>query len=239
MLPYFPERDSTRDSYASVTRVINATQSESKRKSLQNWIARTGKEKAEKISEASRNRGSKFHDDVKQYWKGQRDGIHQSIKYFLENSGIEIEFCESWIYSDKYGYKGIVDMVAKYKGKGCIVEWKTSNKDKKSEQMGDAKLQVSAYANAVEEMYKIKIETALVIVAVERELVKEFNPFSIPEKYYTFQIFELNEKQINRSFTRFAKKVLDYKNPEYLDLREKMRKGKSTPTLAPSNPFSI
>lgn len=104
--------------------------------------------------------GSKIHDWIESYCKGEQPGMPEEddvllgvtafIDWVKEN---KVQFVESemYLYSEKHDYCGMVDAVAKIKGsqKLYIIDYKTSNG-----LYNDVMLQTAAYASAYKEMTK-------------------------------------------------------------------------------------
>jgi len=75
-------------------------------------------------------------------------------------------------YEDRYA--GTTDLVAEYRGKLAIVDFKQSIRPKRHEFITDYFHQLAAYACAHDWMFSTKIEFAAVLVAVQDGTTQEF-----------------------------------------------------------------
>lgn len=85
-----------------------------------------------------------------------RNGVLAFLKW-IDTEKFKIKFGEKHIYSKKYDYAGIADAVATRKGKTVLIDYKTS-----SGVYDEMRFQVSAYANALDEM-GIKIDERWIV----------------------------------------------------------------------------
>ena len=75
-------------------------------------------------------------------------------------------------YPDKYA--GTADCVGVYEGKETIIDFKQSNKPKKTEYIDSWLLQTSAYALAHNVVYKSNITSCVILVCTVDKLFQEF-----------------------------------------------------------------
>ena len=64
------------------------------------------------------------------------------------------------------GYAGTFDMLAIINGEYCLIDWKTSYKEKPEEQLSDYRQQLGGYSQAIELMYDIEINRAICAISV-------------------------------------------------------------------------
>lgn len=239
-----PEKN--RKDYPRVTTVLKNTMSVSKRKSLGYWRATVGKEEAERISEEAKTRGNRFHLQAENFARGLKEHtyISPSIEAFLIENEIQIVLCEQKIYNDELIYQGRLDMLYWSLKRSCygVLDWKTSYKPRPPAYFSDHKLQVSAYAKAIELMYSITVSEAMIVVAVPK-LCENNDPFAVPEELWDFQTNFQEAKTLKRSFNRFAKKVEEFRCPAINIIKDKnatITKSKPIiPLICPNDPFSV
>ena len=107
---------------------------------------------------------------------------------------------EKKVYSRDYEYAGTVDAVANINGKFCIVDFKTSAKIYK-----EAYVQLSAYAQAIEEIKGKPVELA-VILRLDKEEEKYQEAAFEPSKY--LEVFDMAMKIKRFQSTRIKKEKL-------------------------------
>jgi len=76
---------------------------------------------------------------------------------------------EKQLYSDRFQTAGTVDLVAEYKGKVSVIDWKTSKRSKTIEEIPSYFIQTSFYALCMFEKYKIVVPNLVIAMAVEEE----------------------------------------------------------------------
>ena len=146
----------------SVTTILSKTQSEHKRKKLDEWRARVGYTEAARITQKAANRGTEMHFILENYINGigylnlsekgaeARLMAHEVVKGLPELSkvfGSEV----SLAYDNKWA--GSTDLVCEFKGKPTILDFKQSNKPKKEEWIEDYYYQIAAYSLAHKKQY--------------------------------------------------------------------------------------
>lgn len=165
----------TGNKHKSVTTVIS--NNPKKKKSLSEWRQRVGQEKAQRISTRSATRGTKYHKLVENYFNNEHDpSVHKdtplvwmmfnSSRKILDNIN-NIYLQEAALYSDFLKIAGRVDCIAEYNGKLSIIDFKTSAEEKKEAYLYDYYVQEMAYACMLQELYNIKVEQLVTIVACE------------------------------------------------------------------------
>jgi genome maintenance exonuclease 1 len=165
----------TGNKHKSVTTVIS--NNPKKKKVLSEWRQRVGQEKAQRISTRSATRGTKYHKLVENYFNNEHDPlVHKdtplvwmmfnSSRKILDNIN-NIYLQEAALYSDYLKIAGRVDCIAEYNGKLSIIDFKTSAEEKKEAYLYDYYVQEMAYACMLQELYNIKVEQLVTIVACE------------------------------------------------------------------------
>lgn len=148
----------------SVTTILSATQSESKKQSLKQWRDRVGEAEAERIVKYSCDVGTLTHTHIQSRLIGD-DGlpgsnpIRVSARAIGESHlafhwrdvthiyGIETDLAIPGLYAGATDCIGVIDNCL------AIVDIKTSRKAKTDDHVRDYFLQVAAYAMAFEHMY--------------------------------------------------------------------------------------
>ena len=163
------------NNYPSITTVIGANPK--KQAALARWRARVGKEAAQKKSNTSSTRGTRFHKLAEDYLNNELDldkykdqplprYMFKSSKRTLERIN-NIYLQEAALYSDKLKIAGRVDCIAEFDGVLSIIDFKTSDKIKKEEYLYDYYVQECAYAMCLDECYGIRVKQLVTIVAIE------------------------------------------------------------------------
>jgi genome maintenance exonuclease 1 len=169
----------------SVTTILQATQPEEKRKSLEAWKQREGLERAEKIKNEAANRGSIMHRVVEGYLLGQRHadlsdlgrqaGVMAEIIY---NEGLKDHMQEIWGTEVTLYYPGLYagasDLVGIYDGRESIMDFKQANKPKRKEWITDYFLQLAAYATAHNQVYDTNINSGTILMCTKDNYFQKF-----------------------------------------------------------------
>jgi genome maintenance exonuclease 1 len=161
--------------YASATTVIS--NNPKKVEIINRWRKRVGVEEANRISAYSTNRGNKYHKLVENYLNNKHDPNlyrDQPLIWIMFNSSLKIldninniYLQEAALYSDYLKIAGRVDCIAEYNGKLSIIDFKTSAEEKKEEYLYDYYVQEITYACMLQELYGLKVEQLVTIVACE------------------------------------------------------------------------
>ena len=165
------------DPVPSVTTILSATQPAEKRAALANWRKRVGTEEAQRVTTTAANRGTVMHNILEHWALGQYDTynpgnniVHQQAKAMAAEviKNIEPDIQEIWgtevMLCLPQLYAGTTDLVGMYKGKQTIMDFKQTNKPKKTEWVDDYFMQGAAYALAHNEMYETKIENIAIFM---------------------------------------------------------------------------
>jgi genome maintenance exonuclease 1 len=184
----------TGNKHKSVTTVIS--NNPEKQKGLARWREKVGKEKAQQISSRAATRGNRYHKLVENYLNNEHDTnlykefpliwiMFESSRKILDNIN-NIYLQEAGLYSDFLGIAGRVDCIAEYNGKLSIIDFKTSAEEKKEEYLYDYYVQEIAYACMLQELYDLKVEQLVTIVACESgEIQVSIQP---PKKEYFIKL---------------------------------------------------
>lgn len=165
---------------------------------LKNWQKRMGEENAEKVKIQAGKRGTSIHSLSESYLLNKSDwklgampfnlATFNSIKPILDQNIDEVYGIEAMLYSAKLKAAGTCDLLAVFNGVNTIVDFKTSKRLKKEEDIESYFLQATAYSWCAEELTGIKFPQIAIIMAVDHE-----NPliFVKNAKNYHSRLFEI------------------------------------------------
>ena len=177
--------DVNNEKLPSVTTILNETQSEEKKASLQAWKDRVGHKQAELISKEATNRGSSMHDYLEKFLLGklnldllgdntrERLMADQIIENGLRNKLDEIWGCEATLYYPGK-FAGAADCIGVYEKKETIIDFKQSNKPKKEEWIEDYYYQMVAYAMAHDAVHGTQIEQGVILMCTPDLFFQKF-----------------------------------------------------------------
>ena len=165
----------TGNKYPSVTTVIS--NNSKKQAGLARWRAKVGKENAQRKTTRAAGRGTRVHKLIEDYLNNELDTekykdlplpwiMFNSSRYILDNIN-NIYLQEAALYSDYLQIAGRVDCIAEYNGELAIIDFKTSEKEKKEEYLYDYYVQECAYACMLQECYNLKVDKLVTIVFCE------------------------------------------------------------------------
>ena len=170
------EYDISRMLLPSVTTVLNATQPEDKRKSLDKWVRRVGESEADRIKNLAAKRGTAMHFYLQQWLdpevKGYQDltvvgQVAEPMAKKIIEKGIE-DLTEVWgsevVVHYPGLYAGAADLVGIYDYSESIIDFKQSNKPKQREWIEDYFTQLGAYAMAHNYVYGTKIDQGVILM---------------------------------------------------------------------------
>jgi len=158
----------------SVTTVVGAQ----KKQAIMEWRQRVGEEVANKISKHATSRGTNMHTLCEYYLNNEpkppgvvmpdAKEMFISIKPYL-NKINNIHYQEVGLWSSQLGLAGRVDCIGEYEGRLSVIDFKTSKKIKKREDILDYFWQCTAYALMYEELVGTPIDDLVIIMAVDNE----------------------------------------------------------------------
>lgn len=157
----------------SVTTVLGAKPNFS----IEKWKARVGPEEARKVSNIATTRGTGMHNMIETYLdnKSPKPGSNYhawesflSIKPLINRINV-IHHIEACLWSKKVGMAGRVDTIAEFDGITSIIDYKSSKRIKKIEDIESYFVQTTAYALMYEDMTGIKVNQLVILMAVDHE----------------------------------------------------------------------
>jgi len=189
------------DLFPSVTTVLSSLSKDG----INEWRARVGEEKAERIKNSAAARGTKLHlmcedyvDNKEDFMKGRMPttvDLFKQIQPYLDENLESVYAIEASLYSKKLRAAGKCDLICRMHGVNCIVDYKTSTSLKKEEWIESYFLQETAYAMMVEELYQIPIYYIITLIATEEGTLQFFvkQPIDYINKVInTFNVYHLN-----------------------------------------------
>jgi hypothetical protein len=202
----------------SVTTILDATKTEESKAALNNWRNRIGAEKAQQITTEAANRGTRMHSYLEHYI---RDGVmkdrgsnpyswpsHAMANVVVEQGLVNCdEFwgIEAALYFPKI-YAGTTDCVGVHRGVPSIIDFKQSNREKRSEWIDDYRLQLAAYAVAHNEVHGTNINKGVIMMCVKPELDKDGLMIGLPK----YQEFVVEGAQFDHWTDRWWQRVEEY-----------------------------
>ena len=157
--------------YPSVTTVLKHLSEDA----IRAWRKRVGDEEANKVSTRASRRGTSVHTMLEKYVnneEGYKDGVMpdilataSSVFDTLEENVDEVWGQELALYSDHLNMAGRVDLVGVWNGTPSIIDYKTSKRLKKKENITGYFLQCTAYAIMVEERTGIPVPQIVIVIA--------------------------------------------------------------------------
>ena len=189
----------------SVTTILQATQSEEKRKSLEDWKKRMGVQRADRIRDISAMRGTSMLTYLEGYIKDERHpdltALGQEAGRMADvviRSGLgdlgEVWGTEVTLYYPGL-YAGQTDVVGVYNDRPAIIDFKQTNKPKQREWIDDYFTQLAAYAMAHNHVYGTEIQSGIILMC---------------SKDGFFQKFEVSDKEFQGYMYTFLKKIDQY-----------------------------
>jgi len=159
--------------YPSVTTVI----ADHGKEAILEWRKKVGDEKANEISRKATTRGTSVHKALEKYLKNEDisslemlpnvKSLFVRMKAELDDKVNNIHCLEDRLYSHELKLAGTVDCIAEYKGVLSVIDFKTSIRLKKKENIGGYFMQGSAYATMFTEMTKLNIEQVVILIGVD------------------------------------------------------------------------
>ena len=139
--------------YPSITTVLSAASDNSW---LDEWKARVGEEQVRKVSTQASRRGTAVHELAEEYLKNNQRytkghmpaniATFNQIRPILDENVTTIYGLEVPLYSDKLRVAGRVDCLALWKNELAIIDFKTSKRAKRREDISGYFTQTAAYA---------------------------------------------------------------------------------------------
>ena len=168
----------------SVTTILQATQSDEKKASLAKWRQKVGENEAEKIRDEAARRGTAMHEFLEMHLRGDKlldlsdEGlaarnmariiIEQGLKDIDEIWGSEVTLFYPGLYA------GQTDLCGIYSGRESIIDFKQTNKPKRTEWIEDYFLQLAGYAMAHDVIYKTCVDQGVILMCSKDGFFQKF-----------------------------------------------------------------
>lgn len=173
------------NAYPSITTVLSILGKEE----IIAWRNRVGEEEANKVSRQASTRGTAVHKLAEDYvdnkpdWKGKHMpsniATFNTLRPILDAKLNNVWMQEAFLYSDKLKTAGQVDCIGEWDGILSIIDFKTSKRVKKEEDITNYFIQMCFYAAAFLERTGVAIKQAVVVMAVDdnEPLIFKVNTF--------------------------------------------------------------
>lgn len=157
--------------YPSVTTVLShVTDPESKAK-LEEWRRSVGEEEAERITREACAHGTSMHSLIERHFKGEIDKeadkgelgwrLYRGLRVFLKN--IEPIALEMPLWSDTLRVAGRTDCVGYYDGVLSLIDFKSSRREKRAEDIKNYFLQCTLYAMMLHEQTGVSCKQIVIL----------------------------------------------------------------------------
>ena len=169
----------------SVTTILSATKSEEEKAALANWKERVGFKEANRIKTEASSRGSSMHSYIENYLRGRinesffesneqyKNMAKEIIEKGIDNKLDEIYGIEETLYYPEQ-YAGTADLIGVYQGNDVVIDFKQSNKPKKTDYIQDYFLQLGAYTLAHDVVHGTKMKAGIILLCTKDILFQEF-----------------------------------------------------------------
>ena len=190
----------TNEKLPSVTTILQATQSEEKRKKLAEWRERQGAQAADRIKDIAALRGTSMHTYLEGYITDQRHLDLTALgkeagrmANIIIRSGLgdleEIWGTEVTLYYPGL-YAGAPDVAGIYNGRESIIDFKQTNKPKRREWIEDYFIQLAAYAMAHNHVYDTQIQQGVILMCSKDGFFQKFVVSDKEFKEYKYAFLE-------------------------------------------------
>ena len=169
----------------SVTTILSATKSEEEKAALANWRERVGFKEANRIKTEASSRGTSMHSYIEDYLRGRinesffesneqyKNMAKEIIEKGIDNKLDEIYGIEETLYYPEQ-YAGTADLIGVYQGNPVVIDFKQSNKPKKTDYIQDYFLQLGAYTLAHDVVHGTKMKAGIILLCTKDILFQEF-----------------------------------------------------------------
>lgn len=178
----------------SVTTILGGTRPLEQQVKLQKW-------RDKHSASESTNRGTRFHALVEAHFSGEDPACPEDLIPFWQPARQvvlaldQIFAVEEAVYHPELRYAGTPDVIALWREKVTLIDWKTSYRPKRLTWLKDDPLQGAAYKGAFETLHPLTIEQIMIVVISPNRLQTfEFDLNEI-EHYWQQWLLRLNQYQ--------------------------------------------
>jgi hypothetical protein len=161
------------DMYPSVTTVLGVRE----KPELEAWKKRVGEEEAARVSARATTRGTAIHDLSEKLLRNEDiprnlynplymmewSPLKRQLELFVDN----IMGCELMLYSDSLKMAGTADLIAEWKGKMSLIDFKTSTGWKHESQIQDYFVQTASYSVMAYERLGVMLPDIVILMVVD------------------------------------------------------------------------
>jgi genome maintenance exonuclease 1 len=161
--------------YPSVTTVLKDLSAEG----IAAWRARVGNDVANRISAQASARGTAVHKLCEDYINNDPDYLDghmpanvatfNTLKGLLDKHLDNVVMQEVPLYSHYLEVGGRVDCIGEWDGKLSVIDFKTSKRRKRKDNIGGYFMQASAYCVMYEELTKVPITQTVILMSVDND----------------------------------------------------------------------
>jgi len=164
------------EAYPSITTVLDARSE--KKKLIMEWRARVGEQEANRVSTQASRRGTSIHTMMEKYIVDENPiknempsniAMFNSIRSKVDKYLSHVYAMEAPLYSDKLKIAGRCDLIGKWAGTDCIIDFKTSKRLKEEAYIDNYLLQATAYSLMFEELTGREIPGIVILIGVDDE----------------------------------------------------------------------
>ena len=143
------------------------------------WRKKVGNEVANKVSAQASSRGTAVHKLCEDYINNEEDYLEghmpanietfNSLKGLIDKYLDNIIMQEVPLYSNYLEVGGRVDCIGEWNGKLSVIDFKTSKRRKRKDQISNYFMQASAYCVMFEELTKTPINQTIILMSVDND----------------------------------------------------------------------
>jgi genome maintenance exonuclease 1 len=202
----------------SVTTILDATKPEESKRALMEWRKAVGEKKAQEITTAAANRGTRMHTYLEKYVKEGKVPERASNPFSWASHAMAHEVVkEGLIHVDEFWgvevplyfpgvYAGTTDCVGVHRSDQSILDFKQSNKPKQREWIEDYFLQLCAYAEAHNELHGTTIKKGVILMCVQPKMNDKFDIINPPQ----YQEFILEGTEFEHYRDKWWRRLEEY-----------------------------